>query len=239
MRKFGFVKREISFSVQKFSTKITLKVQTEFWYPPEILVSRIHAAMMLHPHSLLPFLCTMSSPSPDTEHEFEQAYNEYADAIFRHCYFRVFDRERGKELMQEAFMRAWNFLCDGKKIDNMRAFLYRVANNLIVDEIRKKKEVSLDALQKGGWDPGYDETPDMHRRLEQGKVLVTLRQMDKDYRDVLIMRYIDGIPPADIAGILGESANTISVRLHRGIKQLRSHMNKADGNPLAGLTKSL
>lgn len=181
----------------------------------------------------------MPQPSPSTEQEFEKAYNDYADAIFRHCYFRVFDRERGKELMQEAFMRAWTFLSEGKKIDNMRAFLYRVANNLIVDEIRKKKEVSLDALQKGGWDPGYDETPDMQKRLEQGKILHTLKQMDKDYRDVLIMRYIDGIPPADIAGILGESANTISVRLHRGIKQLRSFMNKADSKPLGGLSQAL
>jgi RNA polymerase sigma-70 factor (ECF subfamily) len=177
----------------------------------------------------------MTDTPPSMEEEFEKAYNDYADAIFRHCYFRIFDRERGKELMQESFMRAWNFLSEGKKIDNMRAFLYRVANNLIVDEIRKKKEMSLDALQKGGWDPGYDETPDMQKRVEQGKIMATLKQMDKDYRDVLIMRYIDGLPPADIAGILGESANTISVRLHRGIKQLRSYMNKSDGNPLGNL----
>jgi RNA polymerase sigma-70 factor (ECF subfamily) len=177
----------------------------------------------------------MNPDKQNLEAEFEKAYNEYSDAIFRHCYFRIFDRERGKELMQEAFMRAWNFLSEGKEIDNMRAFLYRVANNLIVDDIRKKKETSLDALQKGGWDPGYDETPDMHKRIEQGKIMATLKHMDKDYRDVLIMRYIDGLPPADIAGILGESANTISVRLHRGIKQLRSHMNKGEGNPLGKL----
>ncbi len=171
----------------------------------------------------------MSHPSPSLEAEFEKAYNDYADAIFRHCYFRVFDRERGKELMQETFMRAWTFLCDGKTIDNMRAFLYRVANNLIVDEVRKKKEVSLDGLQEKGWDPGYDETGDMQKKIEQRKIFETLLLLDEDYRDVLVMRYIDGLPPADIASVLGESANTISVRLHRGIKQLRSYMNKAEG----------
>ncbi len=159
------------------------------------------------------------------EQEFEKAYNEYADAIFRHCYFRIFDRERGKELMQEAFMRTWTFLCQGKTVDNMRAFLYRIANNLIVDEVRKKKETSLDAMQAAGWDPGYDQTPDMQKRIEQGKIMAMLRTMDEGYREVLIMRYIDGLPPADIAAILGESANTISVRLHRGIKLLRSHLN--------------
>lgn len=163
------------------------------------------------------------------EQELEKAYNEYADAIFRHCYFRLFDRERGKELMQETFMRTWNFLCDGKTIENMRAFLYRIANNLIIDEVRKKKEASLDALQEAGWDPGYDQTPDMQKRIEHGKILALLKTMDKGYREVLVMRYIDGLLPADIASILGESANTISVRLHRGIKQLRLSLQEKEG----------
>ncbi len=173
-----------------------------------------------------------SASGQTLEQEFEKAYNDYSDAIFRHCYFRLFDRELGKELMQEAFMRAWTFISEGKKIENMRAFLYRVANNLIVDYVRKKKEASLDAMQAAGWDPGYDQTPDMQNRIEQGKIMATLQKMDEGYREVLIMRYIDGLPPADIAGILGESANTISVRLHRGIKQLRAHLNKGgEANP--------
>jgi RNA polymerase sigma-70 factor (ECF subfamily) len=170
----------------------------------------------------------VADPTLTVEEQFEKAYNDYADAIFRHCYFRVFDRERGKELMQEAFMRAWTYICDGKKIDNMRAFLYRVANNLIVDEVRKKKEVSLNALQEKGWDPGYDQTPDMQKHIEQGKILKALMHMDKEYQEVLIMRYIDGLPPADIAEVMGESANTISVRLHRGIKQLRAYLSKSE-----------
>ncbi len=176
----------------------------------------------------------MSHPSPEIEAEFEKAYNDYADAIFRHCYFRIFDRERGKELMQETFIRAWTFITDGKTIDNMRAFLYRVANNLIVDEVRKKKEISLDMLQSGGWDPGYDQMPDMHKRIEQGKILAMLTKMDKGYRDVIVMRYIDGLPPADIAEVLGESANTVSVRLHRGMKQLRAFLSEADAGGSSG-----
>jgi RNA polymerase sigma-70 factor (ECF subfamily) len=162
----------------------------------------------------------------NAEELFKAAYDEYADAIFRHCYFRIFDRERGKDLMQETFVRAWGYLASGKKVDNMRAFLYRIANNLIIDEIRKKKEVSLDDLQQKGWDPGYDGVTDMQRHVEEGKIFSMLHRVQKDYREVIIMRYIDGLSPAEIAEILGESANTISVRLHRGIKQLHSMLSK-------------
>ena len=53
-----------------------------------------------------------------------------------------------------------------------------------------------------------------------------------------IMRYIDGLPPADIASILGESANTISVRLHRAVKQLRLSINNREFVIRADIGKS-
>ena len=80
---------------------------------------------------------------PDIQDTFDHAYADYADAIFRHCAFRLMNRERGKELMQETFLRIWIELGKGVEVLNMRAFLYRIANNLIIDDVRKKKEMSL------------------------------------------------------------------------------------------------
>jgi RNA polymerase sigma-70 factor, ECF subfamily len=158
------------------------------------------------------------------EQEFLAAYDQYADAIFRHCYFRVFDRERGTDLMQEVFMRAWEYLAKGEKVLNMRAFLYRIANNLIVDESRKKKETSLDKLQEEGFDPGIDDTDRINNRIEHARVLDTLKGLDNNYRDILVMRYMNDLSPSEIAEVTGESANTISVRIYRGLKQLRSKL---------------
>lgn len=156
------------------------------------------------------------------EQEFLAAYDQYSDAIFRHCYFRVFDRERGKDLMQEVFMRAWEYLNKGEKVLNMRAFLYRIANNLIVDESRKKKEASLDKLQEEGFDPGIDDTDKINSRIEHSRVVNTLQHLDDNYRDILVMRYMNDLSPSEIAEVTGESANTVSVRIYRGLKQLRT-----------------
>lgn len=158
------------------------------------------------------------------EQEFLEAYDLYSDAIFRHCYFRVFDRERGKDLMQEVFMRAWEYINKGEKVLNMRAFLYRIANNLIVDESRKKKEASLDKLQEEGFDPGLDETGKINSRIEHSRVVNTLQHLDDNYRDILVMRYMNDLSPSEIAEVTGESANTVSVRIYRGLKQLRSKL---------------
>lgn len=163
----------------------------------------------------------------DTETAFLEAYDAYADAIFRHCYFRAFDRERGKDLMQETFMRAWQYLAKGGEVQNMRAFLYRIANNLIIDESRKKKEMSLDKLQEEGFDPGRDETPLMQSRLEHGRVLQSLNRLDSAYRDTIVMRYVNELSPSEIAEVTGESANTVSVRIYRGLKQLRTVLSAA------------
>ena len=75
------------------------------------------------------------------------------DAIFRHCYFRVFDRERARDLVQETFLKTWEYLTRGHDIENIRAFLYRVATNLIIDDSRRKKEISLEQLSESGFDP--------------------------------------------------------------------------------------
>ena len=77
---------------------------------------------------------------------FSDAYEEYKDAIFRHCYFHTFDREQAKDAMQETFIKTWQYLESGHKIDNLRAFLYKVATNLIINAARKKKSVSLEGL---------------------------------------------------------------------------------------------
>jgi RNA polymerase sigma-70 factor, ECF subfamily len=164
--------------------------------------------------------------SASMEQEFLAAYDAYADAIFRHCYYRVYDRERGKDLMQETFIRAWEYLSKGEKVLNMRAFLYRVANNLIIDESRKKREASLDKLQEEGFDPGIDETEFMNNRVEHSRVLKTLQGLDDNYREILVMRYMNGLSPSEIAEVTGESANTVSVRIYRGLKQLRSMLSE-------------
>lgn len=152
--------------------------------------------------------------------EFLKAYDDLSDAIFRHCYFRVYDRDRAQELMQDTFMKTWEYLSRGKEVENLRAFLYRVANNLVIDSTRKKKESSLDALQENGFEPvshatGSDVIAEAARFVE------LLHKIEPKYRVPVRMRFLDDLSPKEIALALGESENVVSVRIHRGVAQLR------------------
>ncbi len=173
-------------------------------------------------------LCLVPSPSfmqirasDGAMDEFTKAFDTYKDAIFRHCYFHVFDRERARELLQETFLKTWEYLAAGKDIENVQAFLYRVATNLCYNEIRRKKEVSLDALQEAGFDPGQDDEKLKRDPIAEEQVLAVLKKVEEPYRTALSLRFIEGYSPAEIAAITGETANAISVRLHRGLTHLR------------------
>lgn len=153
-----------------------------------------------------------------------QVYDDLADAIFRHCYYRVSDRDVAKDLLQETFTRTWEYIGKGGDIKNIKAFLYRVANNLIIDRFRKKKDLSLDELQEKGFDPGFEEKETLHNILDGKYALKILKKMDLKYRQAITMRYVNDLSPREIAAELSESENTISVRVHRGLKKLREEL---------------
>ncbi|OGN08124.1 MAG: hypothetical protein A3J46_06270 [Candidatus Yanofskybacteria bacterium RIFCSPHIGHO2_02_FULL_41_11] len=156
---------------------------------------------------------------------FTKAYDELSDSIFRHCWFRIGDRERAKDLMQETFTKSWQYISRGEKVDNLKAFLYRVANNLIIDEYRKKKELSLDNLMVEGFEPGFDDRRKNEQEIDARFILGVVNRLDEKYREAVLMRYIDDLSPKEIAEVTGESENNISVRIHRGLSQLKEILN--------------
>ncbi|MBP9749810.1 MAG: RNA polymerase sigma factor [Candidatus Pacebacteria bacterium] len=161
------------------------------------------------------------------EQAFLEAFDKYADALYRHAYFRVSDKERAQDLVSDAFARTWDYLIKGNVVDDFRPFLYRTLNRLIIDEYRKKKTESLDALleEKDVPEGAFAELVEGSRAesemsLDAKQVPILLEAMPTQYKDVIVMRYLDGLMPAEIAEVLDESVNTVSVRIHRGMAWL-------------------
>lgn len=158
------------------------------------------------------------------EKEFLGWHEQFSDAIFRHCFFRLSDRDKAKDITQETFMRLWNYVSLGKEVENVRAFLYKIANNLIIDDYRRKETLSLDQMhEEQGFDPGYEVRGDIEVRDEYQRALKIIEDLPVLYREALVMRHIDGLSVKEIARITGETENVISVRIHRAIQKLKHH----------------
>ncbi len=166
--------------------------------------------------------------SEDNRQKFLQYYDSHADAIFRHCFFRVYDREHAKDLVQEVFSRVWVSMIEGVHIENVSAFLYRIANNLIIDHSRKKHAFSLDHLMEEGFSLRDNSHITLERTIDAQQVYTFLRSLDNKYQPIVVMRFIDGMSPKEIATVLGLSENVVSVRLNRGIKKLRTIAEQAN-----------
>lgn len=178
----------------------------------------------------------MENPS-DTKGEkaFLAAYDAYADAIFRFLTMKISDREIARDLTQETFTRAWDFCVEGGEIRDWKPFLYRTAYNLVVDTYRKKRSVSLDALIDDQGFAVLDEAASEKTtitRAEMSRVRRAIDELDETYRDILLLRYVEDLPPKDIARITGLSENVISVRIHRGVEKLRIHLGPQNTSPL-------
>lgn len=160
-------------------------------------------------------------PDNDIEQQFLHAYDNYHDAIERYCYYRVFDREKAKDHAQEAYSRTWKYMATGQKVDNIRAFLYRLARNIIIDESRKKKNTSLDLMMENGFVPGIDERQKTQDYFTGKELVVIVKSLDEKYKDVILMKYVDDLSTKEIAFALDETENNVYVKLSRGLEMVR------------------
>ncbi len=167
------------------------------------------------------------------EERFLKAFESYADPLFRHASIRLSDRERSIEIVHDTFMKVWGYLREGHEILSFRSFLYKVLNNLIIDEYRRRRETSLDAiLEAEGVDEGMfadlreESAEALIDTLDARQVLAVLSELPDIYREPITLRFVDGLGPKEIADLIEESENVVSVRLHRGIKLLKEKIEE-------------
>lgn len=141
-----------------------------------------------------------------------------------HAFFKTHNHAISKDLVQDTFTKTWKYLVKGGKIDMMKAFLYHVLNNLIVDQYRKHKTTSLDILLEKGFEPIEDnDSAERYLNVLDGKaVLLLIKNLPKKYQKVISMRYIHDLSLKEISLKTGQTKNVIAVQTHRGLTKLKS-----------------
>lgn len=161
----------------------------------------------------------------DIKNMFEEVYKEESDAIFRFCLVRVSSREQAMDITQETFLRFWQSLSLDKKILNNKAFLFTIARRLVIDWYRKKKSLSIEDIEEGGEEFVLPDEETSEKNLFAGVegryVLDKIKELPDSYREPLYFRFVEDLSPPEIAEILGVSVNAASVRINRGIIELR------------------
>ncbi len=157
------------------------------------------------------------------EKAFLDAHDWYAPRIFRHVYFRVSSKEIAEDITSQVFLKTWKYLLE-TDINNVKSFLYRVANNLLVDHYRAKgrEPVLIDEEFEKIFFYDQDIVREINSQEELKEVRGAMSYLQKDFREVLVLRYIDGFSIDEIAETTQKSTNAVYIAISRGIKELKS-----------------
>lgn len=159
---------------------------------------------------------------------FEKAYLDFSDQIFRYIYYRVFDRDVAKELTQETFFKVWDYIAKGNQIENIRAFLYRTAHNTVINSIRDKKQIlSIEELQEGlGFDIEDKAQEEKQQEIQDiASILDSFTILKEKEAEIMKLRYVDGLSIEEISEITRYSISNISVKIHRILEKLKKYHN--------------
>jgi RNA polymerase sigma-70 factor (ECF subfamily) len=154
-------------------------------------------------------------------------YERYQQAIFRYLYYRVGDQQTAEDLTSEVFLRMIEAMSNYKnqKI-SFQAWLFQVARNLSIDHYRKvsaHKDVQLcENLTEGGEEPlDLIEQELTHETLRQA-----LEKLPFHHRDVVVMRFIAGMPIGEVAQALHKSEDAVKGLQRRALLALRDILDE-------------
>lgn len=156
-------------------------------------------------------------------------YNEHAQSIYRFVYFRVGSQEVAEDIMQETFLKFIDVI-DTAHVTNVRAYLYRIARNLVTDLYRKKSQQEVVDI-----DAAYDlESMQGHLQMEAGIDLQmmarAIEHLKPLWREIITLRHIESLSYKEIASVIGHSSAYVRVNLHRATKALNEYFTTHQNN---------
>lgn len=172
-----------------------------------------------------------------TKEDFSKFYYQEIDKIFRFFFLRVNTIEEAQDLTSLLFLKFYEFFLNEEKkskeqkITNKRAFLFKMAKNLLIDFYRQKNKnhLSLNQLfEEKGIDFELPNNLEMKIELnwEMEKIKKALKEINSLYAEVIIWHYIDDLTIKEISLILKKKENNVRVLLHRALESLKKQLEK-------------
>lgn len=156
---------------------------------------------------------------------FGDLYIRHAQAVFRYLYAHLDNRLDAEDLTAEVFLRVWRSL-PGYREQGIpfQALLFRIARNALIDLYRRsdRAEQPLEMDDLPDLDGLINPGDQVVARSEYQRVRVVLDRLKEDYRSVLVLRFLSGLSPEEIAQVMGRSPGAVRVLQHRALAALRS-----------------
>jgi RNA polymerase sigma-70 factor (ECF subfamily) len=153
---------------------------------------------------------------------FAEIYERCQPAIYRYIFYQVGDTATAEDLTSEVFVRLV------EKIDRftyrgrpLLAWLYTIARNLVTDHRRRASKSQPLPLDRQLPADMVDVEERLQDKLTQRRLIVAITHLTEDQRQVILLRFVEGLDNATTADILGKSVNATKALQHRALASLR------------------
>jgi RNA polymerase sigma-70 factor (ECF subfamily) len=171
---------------------------------------------------------------------FNRLVEERHNDVYALLYRLTEDPEEARDLTQETFLQAFRHIENFRGDADLRTWLYRIAVNQARNRWRwwkrrrRDRTVSLDAPTREGSDtppsaglegePGADPEQQALARERERALHAALKSLSRPYREVIVLRDIEGLSYEEVANTLDLNVGTVKSRLSRGRNELRRRL---------------
>ena len=157
----------------------------------------------------------------DTTDDIEKLYDTFADPIYRFLCWHTGDSLLAEDLTSEVFIRAWKHR-EKLKDNESKAWLYRVAKNLVTDYFRRKHETIDDEMDTRP--SGYNVHEAAETAETNDKLHKALSTLSFEHRTIVILRFFEQLSAKEVAIIIEKSEGNVRLLQHRALKELKKNL---------------
>jgi len=158
---------------------------------------------------------------------FAQLYEAYFDRIYRYIVLKTGDRTEAEDMTQQVFLKAMEALPSYKwKNVPFSAWLYRIAHNQVVDNLRRAGHRQTSELNEeiSQADPGGNPQHQAEVSLDMQQLVAASRHLTPAQREVIYLRFASDLPIAEVARIMKRSEGAVKALQHSAVQALRKLM---------------
>lgn len=154
-------------------------------------------------------------------------FDTYYPPIYRYLYHHLGHAASAEDLTAEVFRRLLEALHNGRGPSTyLQAWLYRVAHNLLVDELRRRKFHEQDALEENFPDSAQATASQAQEALTRQAVRRALQALSPKQRSVLTLKYLEDLENDEIARVLNLNEGAVRALQQRGLRALRRQLER-------------
>jgi RNA polymerase sigma-70 factor (ECF subfamily) len=160
---------------------------------------------------------------------FEDLVYRYQAGLFRYAVSMVGDRDAAADMVQEAFVRAYVNLRRCRAPGSFRIWIFRTLRNRCFDYLRSAQRRGL-PLDTAPDLPDRSDGPAarVERQERQTGIRLALDRLPDRQREAFLMRYVENIPYAEMAALLGTSVSALKMRATRARDALAAILRESE-----------